>query len=162
MNLVIREETEVVFSPEFVKSRSFDLSKDVLMPFEDEADEGREVKVRRRPNEPTKEERIKHRATHIPYRSWCVDCVAAAGRDHPHRRMHEEADARDLNEVHLDYCFPRDGEGMPSATVVVVKPRNTRAVFSHIVSRKRAGGMDWAVQQILRGLVRLGIHGKTF
>ena len=131
------------------------------MPFEDEEDEGREVKIRRRPQDPTRAERIKHRITHLPYRSWCPDCVAGKGRDHHHRAVQEDQDARGVDEVHLDYCFPRDGVGLPSRTVVVAKSRKTKAVFCHVVTTKGIGGIDWAVQQLCKDIVRLGIHGKV-
>ena len=44
--------------------------------------------VRRRVDPlPSVEEQRLHRVTHMPYRSWCPHCVAAAANDHPHRRV---------------------------------------------------------------------------
>eukprot|EP00973_Karenia_brevis_P087834 12183864-Karenia_brevis.AAC.1 len=34
------------------------------------------LKVLRRPEEPTREERRKHEIDHLPYASWCRSCVA--------------------------------------------------------------------------------------
>ena len=42
--------------------------------FEDD-DEAQEPNVRRAPKEPTKAERERHEALHLPYRSWCRHCV---------------------------------------------------------------------------------------
>ena len=39
-----------------------------------------EVKVRKDPGEPTKEEINRHNVTHLPYRSWCPICVKAKGK----------------------------------------------------------------------------------
>ena len=40
----------------------------------------RSAKVLRGPKEPTAEEIAEHNVKHVPYRSWCPHCVAAAGR----------------------------------------------------------------------------------
>ena len=42
--------------------------------FEEEQEEA-EGKVRKAPKEPTREERMRHEATHLPYKSWCPVCV---------------------------------------------------------------------------------------
>ena len=42
---------------------------------EEEVQEGF-VKARLPPKEPTEAERLRHEATHIPYRAWCPQCVA--------------------------------------------------------------------------------------
>ena len=44
------------------------------------------VKARRPPREPTEAERIRHEATHVPYRAWCQHCVRGRGRRKPHYR----------------------------------------------------------------------------
>ena len=36
------------------------------------------------PGEPTAEERRIHETTHLPYRSWCADCVSGRGYSHKH------------------------------------------------------------------------------
>ena len=45
----------------------------------EEVQEVAEVVARRAPREPTEEERMRHEATHLPYRSWCVHCVRGRG-----------------------------------------------------------------------------------
>ena len=55
-------------SEEFVKSRTRDLGGGDLFDFE-ETEEGRDANVRKRVVQPTQGERMRHRATHIPYRS---------------------------------------------------------------------------------------------
>ena len=40
-----------------------------------------------KPVTPTKEQRERHKLTHIPYADWCKHCVACRGRNLPHRRV---------------------------------------------------------------------------
>ena len=42
------------------------------------------VKVPPKPNEPKKEERQSHEATHCPFRAWCEICVKAKSPDGKH------------------------------------------------------------------------------
>ena len=52
-----------------------------------ERDRGNENVVVRRQKEviaPTSEEMRAHRATHIPFRNWCPECVAGRGKDEAH------------------------------------------------------------------------------
>ena len=43
-----------------------------------------EIRYPPEPSEPTRQERIEHEKTHLPYRSWCRVCVMAKGREDPH------------------------------------------------------------------------------
>ena len=54
-----------------------------------EDDEAREPITRRAPKGPTKEEREKHEATHLPFREWCDHCARGRARNRPHRKKHE-------------------------------------------------------------------------
>ena len=71
----------------------------------DETMEGAPVKVRRAPKEPTEEERLKHEATHIPYRSWCQHCVRGRGRTKPHFRKREQDPENAVPKISMDYFF---------------------------------------------------------
>ena len=42
------------------------------------------TKVIARPTMPTQAEVERHRIDHIPYRSWCPECVEGFGRERPH------------------------------------------------------------------------------
>ena len=53
---------------------------------EAEESEDTPLKVLRDPGCPTEEERENHKATHIPYRSWCLVCVVAKGKEDPHKK----------------------------------------------------------------------------
>ena len=55
-------------------------------------DESRVPKVRRGPMEPTREERLLHEATHMPFRSWCRFCVIANAESNPQFKRKEEGE----------------------------------------------------------------------
>ncbi len=59
----------------------------------------REVKKVQDPKEPSKEEKLEHEMTHLPYRSWCRHCVRGRGKQMPHR---EGAQESMMSEVHMD------------------------------------------------------------
>ena len=56
----------------------------VLDDVEDE-EECAPVRLAPDPGEPTAEEVESHRTTHLPYRSWCEDCVKGRGSGEQHR-----------------------------------------------------------------------------
>ena len=120
--------------------------------------EEREVKSRPMPKGPTGEERRKHRLTHYPFRSWCPVCVAGKSKDFPHRRREEEQ--REFPELSLDYAFPRKEKGGESVTVLIGKDRKSKLRVAHVVPVKGAG-MKWIVDQVVRDIRKLGIHGKV-
>ena len=62
------------------------------------------------PHLPSAKEVAEHNLTHLPYRSWCPICVAAAGREDAHRRgaMDEEGEMV-CPTVGYDYAFYGEG-----------------------------------------------------
>ena len=55
------------------------------------------------PKAPSPEQIMNHELTHTPYADWCPTCVAAMGKDLPHRRVPE--DPATVPVVELDYGF---------------------------------------------------------
>ena len=49
--------------------------------------EGHAPTLLRNPIQPSAEDAERHDATHVPYRNWCPICVAARGKEDPHRRQ---------------------------------------------------------------------------
>ena len=49
--------------------------------------EGQAPTLLRSPIRPSAEDVEKHDATHVPYRNWCPICVAARGKEDPHKRQ---------------------------------------------------------------------------
>ena len=64
-----------------------------------------DVRPRKSPEEPTEAERLKHEATHAPYRSWCQVCVRGRGRCKPHYRKVEEGSGNEVPKISMDYFF---------------------------------------------------------
>ena len=72
-----------------VESRDEDLlpTEEVEQGIEpEEAEEVREVKAPAIPLLPSREEVLRHRLTHRPFRSWCPHCVRGKGRESQHRK----------------------------------------------------------------------------
>ena len=108
---------------------------------------------------PSEEEQRRHRITHLPYRSWCPICVAGSANDDPHKtRKPKVKEALEVQEVHWDYCFPRDlGDWI---VVLVGRDKETKMTVSHVVPNKGAN-VEWLTEQLVRDLQRLGAHGRV-
>ena len=68
-------------------------------------EEAMAAKPAKDPRAPTKAEREAHEPTHLPFRSWCAECIAGRRDNPPHTTRPEEE--RTVPEVSLDYCFIR-------------------------------------------------------
>ena len=90
------------------------------------AEEARLAKPARDPGAPTRAEYEAHQATHLPYRSWCEECVSGQ-RDNPaHRAIQQDPDA--VPEVAFDYAFVRRDNETETATILIMKDRGSRAL----------------------------------
>jgi len=127
-----------------------------------ELEEGQEEArdpLRRRPAaRPTQEEVRLHRATHLPFREWCPECVAGAANDFPHRRQGKSSEQLPVPEVHVDYCFPRDSVGGDYVVVLVARDRETKMTVAHVVPVKGAD-QEWVAEQLVRDMLKFGHHG---
>ena len=92
---------------------------------EEDVEEALVAKPLRSPTAPTAAERAAHAPTHLPYRSWCDECVAGR-RDNP---AHKPIDCQEnsVHEVMMDYCFLRRCDETELITVLVFKERQSRA-----------------------------------
>ena len=73
-------------------------------PGDQETQEARAAKAQPAPYTPSPEEIANHNMTHIPYRSWCPQCVRGKGKASPHRHYgaHHEAG---VPVVSIDYKY---------------------------------------------------------
>ena len=67
---------------------------------------------------PTAEEVREHSRTHLPYRSWCPQCVGRLGISTQHRRKKPREDAVEVATVALEYCFLRNLAGEESVPIL--------------------------------------------
>ena len=91
----------------------------------------------RDPQAPTAGERAAHEATHLPFRSWCIECVAGRLDNPPHRRVEQEENA--VPEVLMDYCFVRRDDECDTITILVMKDRKSRALQAWVLESR---GLD--------------------
>ena len=62
-----------------------------------------DVSVVKLPAQPSAEDVRKHRACgHLPFRSWCPECVMGRAKEDPHKRKEEHTD---IPFFMCDYCF---------------------------------------------------------
>ena len=120
-------------------------------------EEAKPAKVASNPLEPTRAERLSHEATHLPYRSWCADCVAGRKDNPPHRRMAPEE--RLVPEVMLDYAFVRRDDETERATILICKDRESRAIRAWVMRYKGASEEE-ACDRACEGIKSFGHKGR--
>ena len=130
----------------------------VGMSGEDEAtaihapeEEVKTAKAVKSPPMPTQQEVDEHRVSHLPYRSWCPECVEAFGRERGHRQQEEH---RTIPLVSCDYLYlTKNGvfarnelsedQQEASTRVLVMYCGATQTPFANAVPHKGAGGCRW-------------------
>ena len=117
-----------------------------------------------RPVAPTQEERDRHRIDHLPYRSWCPECIEGFGRE---RAQHAHEDERQVPLVVCDYLyitsrgvFARDelpeGEQEGACRVLVVKCVLTQCLFAHAVPQKGVDPDGFVIDRLKEDISWLG------
>ena len=101
---------------------------------EEGVEEAKQVKPAKDPRAPTAAEREAHAATHLPFRSWCRECVAGRRDNPPHKKKAEEE--RVFPEVSMDYAFVRRQGETDTLTVLVVKDRDSRGLRTSVMKQK--------------------------
>ena len=120
-----------------------------------------DVRARRSPKEPTEAERLRHEATHVPYRWWCQHCVHGRGRRKPQCRRSEVEEGNTVHNISMGYFF-LEGEECEAAVIpmflMLDEERGHRyaRMLEHKVWMK--GGMNGSSSM---PLTRLG-HGGTW
>ena len=115
------------------------------------------AKVMRKPDEPTAREREAHEACHVPFRSWCLDCVSGRGVESPHRTNEEKQDEA-VSLISGDYGFVREtagmreeeddeGEGEHRLTILAATDSHTKSVKGMIVPTKGAAN-PWVARRM--------------
>ena len=69
---------------------------------DEDGGEARTSKGKKSPMDPTARQRDEHERTHMPYRSWCEDCVRARARNAP---QHKRAAEDPLEEIKVPRCI---------------------------------------------------------
>ena len=120
----------------------------------DEEDvEATPVVARKAPKEPTEEERLRHLATHLPYRSWCEHCVKGRARKTAHGAREKEEKGEDLERVtkiYFDFYYyggrddgvADDEDEREDSPAVVMLDGRTGAVASWMIRARCSETMD--------------------
>ena len=90
---------------------------------EGEGEEARKSLGKKSPKDPTIRQREEHERTHMPYRSWCEDCVRSRARNAPHHKKGPEDPLEEIKvpRVHMDYFFmSREDEAASSNPMLVM------------------------------------------
>ena len=128
--------------------------------------EGAVHKILPDPGEPTAAEVEDHRACgHIPYRSWCKECVESRGLGEPHRAHPEQ---RKACVFAFDYMFigkdglpvlsadAGDGGDEENVKLLVAKDTRGKAIFAHVIPQKGVDQDHYSVDVLVKDILWLG------
>ena len=106
-----------------------------------------------------------HEVTHLPFRNWCSGCVRGRVKSIGHYAV--DKDDEQIPTISIDYgFFGRDGEQPEElvtgqkAPVLIVKDRQSKAVFSHPVPSKGTEH-PYATKVLMQDLDELGYKRIT-
>ena len=124
---------------------------------EEQVEEAKVARPAKDPKAPTKAEKDAHEATHLPFRSWCAECVAGRRDNPPHYKRPEEE--HQVPEVMMDYAFVRRKDETEMTTILILKDRESRAVRVWTM-RFKGVCTDEAAMRAAEGIRALGHSGK--
>ena len=134
-----------------------------------EPEEVREPSAPRVPILPSREEVLKHRLTHRPFRVWCPHCIKGKGREDRHLKSTQKGIIPGVPKIVSDYFFigrrrvkertdrlrdEEEAEKEGQTPILVWKDTSSKSIFSHACPRK--GADDLVVKKIIAGLDSLG------
>ncbi len=122
------------------------------------AEEARAARPARDPGAPTQAERDAHNTTHLPFRSWCDECVQGRKDAPPHCRT--KRGPGEIPEVSFDYAFIRRDDEEHVATLLVMKDRDTRCVRAWMLAHEGVD-LDETVNRAVAGVHELGFRGRV-
>ena len=94
---------------------------------EDESQQAQRAKGMKAPQQPTRQERLEHELTHLPYRSWCPICVKSKGRTDNHPKQ-----ASKQPVIQVDFTYMKafgDKQVLPVLTAIDVESGMAMAVL---------------------------------
>ena len=110
----------------------------------------------RNPSEPTPDEKERHWATHLPYRSWCPVCVKARGREDPHRAHDKRVEDNAMPRISMDYAEVGSESTNDNARKLLVgRDRHSKYTFCHLVKCKGVGD-ELIVSKVLQSIRETG------
>jgi hypothetical protein len=122
------------------------------------AEEARAARPARDPGAPTQAMRDAHAATHLPFRSWCDECVQGRRDNPPHRRT--KRGEGEVPEVAFDYAYVRRDDEEETTTLLVMRDRDSKAIRAWVLARKGID-MEETVDRAVAGVRELGYRGRV-
>ena len=122
------------------------------------AEEARAARPARDPGAPTAAMIEAHASTHLPYRSWCPDCVQGRRDNAAHKAI--GAGVLEVPEVCFDYAFVRRQGEEECITILVMRDRGTRALRVWVVPEK-GPSLEDSVTKAAEGVMQLGYRGRV-
>ena len=102
---------------------------------------------------PSQEEIDLHRLTHLPFRSWCAECVAAKSKESPHKILPAKSSQEEWPTIAVDFMFTSTtGCDDPPSVVLIGIDSWTRWVEAYPIPRK--GGQQ-STERCVEGLVQM-------
>ena len=102
-----------------------------------------------------KSEVERHNVTHMPFRSWCPECVEGKARDKHHLKVEGQVD-----KMVFDYCF-LGSEGGDTVAIQVTRDRRTRMIFAHVVPKK-GFSHEHGATELIKDIAKLGNNEIIF
>jgi hypothetical protein len=152
------EQVDAAAAPEHPAEEAAPEQVDAGADPEHPAEEARRARPARDPGAPTQAERDAHAATHLPFRSWCDECVQGRRDAPPHCRT--KRGPGDVPEVAFDYAFIRRDDEEEVVTILVMRDRDSKALRGWVLERKGAD-MDENVDRAVAGIRDLGYRGRV-
>ena len=123
---------------------------------EKEEEEARRPNAIPRPCDPTNREREEHELTHLPFRSWCMDCLRGKAKSLPHRRdRSKEKNEKQVPMIAIDYMYLHSLDVDQKYPIMVVACEFSEATFAHVVTEKGVSS-GWIVKRIMEDINSLG------
>ena len=145
-----------------------------VMSFEEDDEEALRPKGVPTPSPPSRQERLEHELTHLPFRSWCEFCVKGKCKADQHRATGQLANS-EVPVVSFDYAFMSDRGKPADSSEEVNEEDQDGEVMDHEVMKILVGGdarsrmcsaipvpqkgldpTEWSVREGLRFLKLLG------
>ena len=102
---------------------------------------------------PSQEEIDLHRLTHLPFRSWCEECVAAKSKESPHRIVPAKSSQEEWPTIAVDFMFTSTtGCDDPPSVCLIAIDSWTRWVEAYPIPRK---GTQRSIEHCVEGLVQM-------
>ena len=102
------------------------------------------------PYSPSRQERMEHEVTHLPFRSWCEHCVRGKSNSRGHYKHSDEPSS--VPVIGFDYAFlskeNTEDDGKDEVKTLAAKYMKSKCIFAIPVPQKGIDPEDYAIRQV--------------